>query len=355
MVLECYNWLLHLFNQIIIGDNFDDKKKWRLSLTLPSWSMHQIEDRPRILRYFCYGNSLRISIIDGKSEKECKMMGLESIWTAYFAGCCNGLALFELPGFSCIVVNPLSKKSIETISDTFLGGRTCGFFFHPVAKEYRILNVRKVETDEYEYQIYLFGAKKWRKIANPYFSRRPTHYRNKPNKEIVDGNPAIVNDALHWCMNEIIMVFDIIKEEFSVRPAPERSYYWMRNLYVKDDQLCFCRVIHGEPLMDIWILEDYENWSWVRKYVVNLDWDMNKYPVEKNYFPLVWIMGNIRVISIRNKELVLFWKRRGIFSYHLEFNTVEKLHLRKSKMDDIIDTYYDWTCGFEAYNEITSG
>ncbi|KAL9174802.1 hypothetical protein ABFS82_02G074800 [Erythranthe guttata] len=123
----------------------------------------------------------------------------------------------------------------------------------------------------------------------------------------------------------------------------------MQNLYVKDDQLCYCRVSSEEPLMDIWILEDYEKWTWVRKYVVNLNWDMNKFRMETSFVSLSCIMGDVRVISIRNNELVFIWKHRGLFSYHLKLNTVEKLHLRKSEMDGSISKCYDLMCGFEAY------
>ncbi|EYU26481.1 hypothetical protein MIMGU_mgv1a024112mg, partial [Erythranthe guttata] len=293
--------------------NAADDNKW-LRLIFASSSSSSV--RPLILRYFCCSGNcwgpghLRISIIDGQSEKECRIKGLKSIEEAYFVGCCNGLALFHstTPSSLHIVVNPSSNEIQQKIYGPFRGGHFCGFFYHPLAKEYRILNVLKLETDRYEYNIYLFGAKKWRRIENPYFSRIPSQSRNVKGRYRIDGNPANMNDALHWDIGEI-MVFDIINEEFSIRVLPfEGDYHrggcFVRHLLVKDNRLCFCIVGHEAPLMDIWILEDYAKWRWVRKYIVNLDWDMNKYPMEEGIGGvLYYLLDEIRVVAIKNDEL----------------------------------------------------
>ncbi|KAL0291824.1 UNVERIFIED_CONTAM: hypothetical protein Scaly_2619100 [Sesamum calycinum] len=51
----------------------------------------------------------------------------------------------------------------------------------------------------------------------------------------------------------------------------------MLDLLVKEGDLCFCHVGMEDPVMDIWILEEHENWSGTRRYsVANLDWDVDK-------------------------------------------------------------------------------
>ncbi|KAI3445470.1 hypothetical protein Pfo_002135 [Paulownia fortunei] len=358
MVLQCYTWILHLFKQII-GDRDDITAVNHILTTLPAqtilqwpkvykeWRMltssHQSRDRPLILRYYCDHMSMRIFIIDGKSEKEYKERALKRLTSASFIGCCNGLVLLtsHYPSYH-IVLNPLSKKIVTTIGDPITRGRPCGFFFHPLAKEYRILTVQKKETT-YEYQLYLFGAKIWRRTANPYFYCRPTYHRN--GQERLISNSSIVNGVLHWYIGRI-MIFDIITEEFSIKPLPfevcfRGEVFPMHKLLVKEDRLCFCHVGCDELVMDIWILDDYANWSWVRKYIVNLDWDMIKYPIEKDF---LYVLNGIRVVSIHKDELVLFWAYRGMFSYHLGLNEVEKIYFKKSEMDKNIIDGYDCPC-----------
>ncbi|KAL7157565.1 hypothetical protein ABFS83_02G085600 [Erythranthe nasuta] len=346
MALQCYPKFLHRFKKLIGDRNNGDDDIQRT-------------DSPMILRYFCCPDYLRISVIDWKSEKECKLSILKTLKRAYFVGCCNGLALFtsDNPSRMHIVVNPLSCN-MATIYGPFKGGDPCGFFFHPSAKEYRILNVRKIEKDKYEYHVYLFGTNKWRKIPDPYFKYEPTRHwsRRKKGQKTVNGNPAIVNDALHWDIGAI-MVFDMISEGFTLRSAPFKETkgrkYVTRHLSANENRLCYCHLGCEEPVMDVWIMEDYEKWSWVKKYVVDLDFDMNMYPMDNDFrfTTLSEIMGYVTIVGTHNNELVLFWKRRGMFSCRLGFNTVKKIPLRKSEMDWHMHEF-NWLCGFELYSAI---
>ncbi|KAL7157622.1 hypothetical protein ABFS83_02G089500 [Erythranthe nasuta] len=377
MAFQCYSWIVDVYNKII-GDDEDNENseskerliglpaqnictKWQNLISWSGCGWHQkSKDGPLILRYFYVNYKLKVSIIDGRSEKQCKARGLESAEFAFFIGVCNGLALFTVP---CprrhIVFNPLSRDKITTIYGPFNGaGDACGFFFHPVAKEYRILCVKNTETeDNFEYNLYLFGQKIWRRTRIPYFSRKPSNYRNNVKRR--GANPAIVNNALHWPVDRGIMVFDIISEEFSVKDLPCRGGFlaFPEHLLVKDGQLCLCLVAINAPTMHIWILKDYVNWSWTRR-LVGLDWDLEMFPIR--YFTnLRNSLCDIRVISIHDNKMVLFWKSRGMFCFDLDINKVWKLPLKKSRMDSHIDEpcyvhEYDHLCGFEAYYRATT-
>lgn len=150
------------------------------------------------------------------------------------------------------------------------------------------------------------------------------------------------------------MVFDIIREEFSIRPLPFGGSYERfrflptRHLLAKDDRLWLCIVGDEAPVMDIWVLEDYAEWRWVRKYGVNLDWDMNKFPVGRGFHSLYYMVGYVRVICIQKNELVMFCLYRGVFAYNLELNTVKRIDIRKFETPNIRQ-HYDWSCGFQAY------
>ncbi|PIN25774.1 hypothetical protein CDL12_01486 [Handroanthus impetiginosus] len=344
MALQCYTWIFHLFRQLI-GDYYDAAKD------TSGKHGEQVGDRPLILRYFGR-DYLRLSIIDGESGKECNVRGLKSLSSAEFVGCCNELVLLKsfFPVSACFVLNPLSEGKITTIHPpNHRHINPCGFFFHPLAKEYRILSVTRRSADMCEYKLYLFGAKMWRSTSNPSFHCMPTY-----------SMPAVLNGGLHWYIGtNRIMVFDMINEEFCVKPLPfERCYegqrHLMRDLMVQDDSLCFCHVDCQEGVMDLWILEDYEKWHWIKKYTVNLDWDVDKYPI-KDDLPYGIVLDLLSVVSIHKDELVLFWRTRGLFSYHLTFNTVEKIHLKRSEMDRYDSKYHRKIHDFAAYNVMTSG
>ncbi|PIN01111.1 hypothetical protein CDL12_26383 [Handroanthus impetiginosus] len=378
MVLQCYTWIIHLIKQII-GDDDDaiarDENLTRLSvqvalqcqkiskvLQISTSSSHRIlyqrRERPLILRC-CSKEYPRLYVISDKSEKECKVRGLKELKYGSFVGCCNELALFcaytHLSQY--FVFDPLSKERTTTIyPPTWKGYQTscgipCGFFFHPLEKEHRILFVRKKSENLYEYHLYLFGAKMWRKAATPHLNCQPSHAWD-PKR--VNDKPAIVNGRLHWYTGKI-MIFDMVSEEFYVKPIPLKTCgremaYTLPDLLVKEDHLCLCHVSGYEQVMDIWILEDYDKWSWVRRYTVNLAWDVNKYPLKAN----APCSHFVTVVSIHKDELVLLWRYRGMFSYDLVSKSVERINLTKSEMDDYDCNDHNVYLSFAVYKGTTS-
>ncbi|GFP93383.1 hypothetical protein PHJA_001482700 [Phtheirospermum japonicum] len=172
------------------------------------------------------------------------MRELKALSFARIINCHNGLVLLTspYPVHRHIVVNPLSNKIVTRISPLFWGGYPCGIFFHPLAKEYRVLNVQKLMTNYYEYHLYLFGTKTWRKTNTPYFNSGPPDCYD--SKQLLNCNPVIANGALHWYIGKImIMIFDMITEGFCVKPLPfsgcyRNKAYWLGDLLVDEDRLC---------------------------------------------------------------------------------------------------------------------
>ncbi|KAK6139400.1 hypothetical protein DH2020_026859 [Rehmannia glutinosa] len=320
MVLECFTWILHLFKKIKGDPESDDAnivvneeisrqndyqwpriyKKWQM---LTSW-FHNKEDRNRdsqlILRYIAFtARCPKISIIDAKSGKECKAKGLKAF------------------------------------------------------VQYRILIVRKTsKVDRFEYHLYLFGSKTWRRTANPYFHCRPLAYYDV---EGVNGNPSIVNGAMHWYVGEI-MIFDMISEDFCCMPFPggdtDKASYNQKLLVNEDRLCCFCTSCQVSEI-NVWILEDYANWTWNRKYTININWNTIKYPFLAG-LSVYGAASSVRVISIHKDEVILFWMYRGMFSYDLCLNTVKKIQLRKCAEFDEYLSDYDRSCGFLAYTKTTT-
>ncbi|KAL3812969.1 hypothetical protein ACJIZ3_014237 [Penstemon smallii] len=385
MVLQCYTWMVDLY-RLIIG-NLDDHdataidlftyvpnevvidilsrlevqsvfqcqkvcRNWRkLTSSSQFIELHHRRVAPVILRHYGGSYGTWLSIIDEKSEKKCEMMDLEAFC---FLDCCNGLVLMRTPypSYNYFVTNPLSKGGkITTISSEIQRGIPCGFYFHPLANEHRILFACKSGRC-YEYSLYLFGAKMWRRTFNPYFYCGPPRYAT---------TPVTVNRALHWLETGFVVqewigehigitVFEIISEKFSIKhipPVQSRGRDQNVRLLVTEDRLYFCHVASEEHVMSIWILEDYVNWCWIQKYNVNLDWDVKKFPMAPYHDKVARCFYKVKVVIIHKDEIKLIWPHRGLFSYHLGNNTIKKIPLKKSK-DENLDFQ---AFGYETYTK----
>ncbi|GFP98812.1 hypothetical protein PHJA_002025100 [Phtheirospermum japonicum] len=291
----------------------------------PSLSVEHCRRR-LILRFYGIFVCSRFYITDGKSEKLCKK--LDAVVSGHVVSFCNGLALLSTHYLTNqhLVFNPVSNKITTTISPLSSEDSLCALFFHPVAKEYRILNVLKRRADHYVYYLYLFGSKTWRRTAKPSFHSRPPNIKKYYyHTKMFNKNPAIANGAVHWYVRGgQILTFDMIG-------FYGEKGYCLPDVLVneEEDRLCCCYMGSPEPVMDVWVMEDYAKWAWIRKYVVNMDWDAIEYPLIGGLRVGAHLLVDVLVVSIHKDELVLFWHNRGMFSYRLGDNTIEKIKLRE--------------------------
>ncbi|GFY89107.1 hypothetical protein Acr_06g0010470 [Actinidia rufa] len=180
-------------------------------------------------------------------------------------GSCNKLLLFRprFDGLMYFVCNAVTREQI-TLTSPVDPGMLCGFFFHLPMKEYRELAVRKEGTG-FRYYMYSLVGKLGRRIAA--FSYPPTSF----------VTPTIVNGALHWTVEhksenedippctDAVRMFNMDNEDFRSMPHPgkechSQSIYEKMCLLEMKRKLSFCSIY--ARLIDIWVLEDYENWYW---------------------------------------------------------------------------------------------
>ncbi|KAH6819004.1 hypothetical protein C2S51_002607 [Perilla frutescens var. frutescens] len=373
MKSQCYSWITHLYNKLTRNDHdhdhYDDETsillKKRPLLRSPKLTNNLIcEDRPVILSYFfderplilryLFPKYLRLFIIDGNSEKECNLKGVDSSESTNFVACIDGLVLLSSTNTinnhtRYTIFNPLHNATITTVYSPVRIQAACGFFFHPLAKEYRILAVGENNNGYYEYQIYSLKSKVWRKIANPNFRLRPRNCWK--SEDLVDGDAAIVNGALHWYVSdEVVMVFDMISEEISLKLLPfkeqlRRLYHFNGFIRRKGEELCFCAVVYREPeAIHVWGLREYEKWRWSKKFVVDLM--EYEYPLME---PCLMLVNIVSVVGFYKDEMVVFWRHRGLFLYNLESRSVQRIWNKNLGITPTRLPYYDQYCGFASY------
>ncbi|PSS28887.1 F-box protein like [Actinidia chinensis var. chinensis] len=323
-------------------------KEWLALTSTPYFTkMHLKRAAPVIfVQSLQFGNlerdELDLFIFD-KGDKEDKMMkkmragsmhiGVERM--PILSGSCNGLLLFK-PMFPtnfalCFICNPVTWEQM-TVRPPVCGGMLCGFFFHPLVKAIELLFMHP-EGIGFQYFLYSLGDKKGRKtVAFPYW---PTY----------SVNPVIVNGALHWmikhdyksaeishCKN-VIMMFNM-DTGFCTLPHPGKQCcmprrHEMMQLIEKDGQLCFSCIC--DRSLVIWVLGDYENWFWVKKYKVDL----------RYLFVLIHVIPDfyttkMTLLNIQNDELLLDWRCIGLFRYHLGRNTVRKVGGARTKLPHML-------------------
>nr|XP_027103332.1 F-box protein At3g07870-like [Coffea arabica] len=238
---------------------------------------------------------------------------------------CHGLLLFRdaFARWRYYVFNPLTQELL--VLDGPNEGASCAFFYDPSANELKILYL----CIGFQFFIYSLGGRSWRKIKSPP-SGSPPQY---------DTPLAICNGALHWITScgraaeedippctSGITIFGMDTEDFSTLPHPgdecnSRVNHRNMRLLVVDEHLSFCNVYRGYTVIDIWLLEDYASWAWVRKWCLRPILDGPR-PLESECYSF---SRRLEVVHFQNGELWLDCGERGLVLYHLDQNTFKKL------------------------------
>ncbi|KAJ4831490.1 hypothetical protein Tsubulata_004721 [Turnera subulata] len=292
------------------------------------------------------GHLLRMRLLDCVLPEEKSTLYLPRILQpeCWIRSSCNGLILgnkttldskkkFKFEYFIC---NPITLEEI-TFPKPWDKGDICGFYFHPMTKEYRILSTY-LRGDCYQYVI----------INLPTFSRRELNDRFycRP-RSIYYDTPIIASGNLHWmvehsyssqnlqlktkfdnnpCANSILR-FNIHTE--SVETMPHPGYHHCRGpicggmqLLEGGGKLSMCHMRKG--FVDVWILVDYSIWQWIRTYRFNLRsaMEFSGYTLKDKITDFIWI---------QNDQLLLYdTSIGGLFVYNLNRSTLRKITLPKT-------------------------
>ncbi|XP_058212354.1 putative F-box protein At1g32420 [Rhododendron vialii] len=178
------------------------------------------------------------------------------------------------------IVNPTTKEvftlpqsSMPRGDSLFFTHPRFSFGFDPSTKQYKVFNVSPnlhpsantefAEYSYYQYEIFTLGTHSWRKIDVV-----------PPSPHFPFGFGGIcVNGVIYWRSTstkpsstidkEVIVAFDLKEERFRVIPLPDgpSAKPCLREL---GGHLAACEDFPEDVPEELWILEDYENWVWVK-------------------------------------------------------------------------------------------
>ncbi|KAJ4827452.1 hypothetical protein Tsubulata_032971 [Turnera subulata] len=266
-----------------------------------------------------------------------------------FVGSCNGLILGKRgqASWEYFLYNPITLEEI-TFPKIFPHGYVCGFFFCPETKEYKMLHTY-LKGDAYQYVI----------IDLPTFSQRElTQFYCSPSAVPLFTLPTIANGNLHWmvehrtpfeskyyklktkiddhpCANSILR-FNTQTENIDIMPHPGCDHcpgpsYGRMQLLEADGKLSMCH-IRGE-LVDVWFLEDYPTWNWIRRYNFSIT-SICRWIKERSRCCVVLDLlhsGGFNFeeftdfVWIHNDEVLLSLASEGLFAYNLKLNTIKEI------------------------------
>ncbi|CAH9131525.1 unnamed protein product [Cuscuta epithymum] len=401
MVLECIEWIFHTWNdyiqrrkvgyipkeivfEILSRLPADEvlkcqrvSKEWKeIIIHSPLFSQTQLSRASPIIlvQYVCPflgAGKMQLYFLDEGAKKKDKMM--ENVYTKPTLSVLKVLCIliFSYNGFlifdehiawnhtsEFFIYNPITREEVAIRKPVKRGGRVCGMYLHPSTGEYRFIYCIFGENGVGRHK-YVIGCRgggnvKWREVCS---------LRYTPS---FPAAPVILNDIIYWVVNKTkaiktqsypsvcaasVLTFDTETEELRVMPHPGRTctnsnscqLYDTENIQLleMENKLVFCH--QSWKCIRIWMLEDPIEWHWVMRYSVSFHW-------VSPYFKGISARREIKLLRIRDGELLLCWYTTGLFLYHLELHTVRKLDLGIKKTGP----YGTYTCDSFAYCNFAS-
>ncbi|KAI8544258.1 hypothetical protein RHMOL_Rhmol08G0282100 [Rhododendron molle] len=150
------------------------------------------------------------------------------------------------------------------------------FGFDSSSKQYKVVNIYRVmkqstcgelESSHCECEIFTLGSLSWRKID---IIPPASHFE-------FGADGICLGGVIHWrnfssddsrtVHDEVVVAFDLKDERFGVISLP-RGPSCMPHLVELGGHLAACEELPENEVEELWILEDYDNWVWVKERIM---------------------------------------------------------------------------------------
>ncbi|KAF9606739.1 hypothetical protein IFM89_028115 [Coptis chinensis] len=241
-------------------------------------------------------------------------------------GSYNGFLLFRhfLNG-AFLIFNPTTQEQVLLTGEFCLEG--CALYYHTPTNELKFLYKKLLSN-----RFFILGLKSKLK--------REISSREVPCTCDQSRAPVVLYGRMHWmaavdcdlCIDDpptcskSILVFKMDSEDFITMPHPEgkgscsKERHKKMQLLEMEGQLCLCETSLSTWEVYLWVLDDYTNQVWIKRYTISIEsLNENYYYHDSHCFPFV------QVLQIRNDELLLKSDSRVLHYYHLKLNIFRKV------------------------------
>ncbi|XBI31974.1 hypothetical protein VPH35_055482 [Triticum aestivum] len=181
---------------------------------------------------------------------------------------CDGLQVLNMGKGQFSIVNPATRQCARLPSFTVnYTHRPVGMYPHSLSGEYRIL-LAPHDLDD-SYQVYTVGS-----------SQPPRHIHIEIKGLVVEElspfTTLLFHHNLHWCVDNMITVFDTTAESFWEMLPPDVADQFVMNeiygaaLFEVDGMLGMSGLNAECTSVGIWAMQNYESKVWAFKYRVEL-------------------------------------------------------------------------------------
>ncbi|KAF5180914.1 hypothetical protein FRX31_029499 [Thalictrum thalictroides] len=193
---------------------------------------------------------------------------------------------------------------------------------------------------EYRVLIVIYKARRFKFYILGLLSERVRWITNLTHSPNNVRSPVYLNGILHWMVNDksykhangdnpgcssSIMLFNTTSEEFSTIPHPGdecglRKKHDMMELMDMEGNLSLCDS-RSFRYLDIWMLEDYENWFWGKRHSIEIEPLLEFCGIQYRYGSHV----NLGGFYMYNKELLLKVCDNDLILYNQQTGSIRRV------------------------------
>uniref|UniRef100_A0A0A9HUM2 F-box domain-containing protein n=1 Tax=Arundo donax TaxID=35708 RepID=A0A0A9HUM2_ARUDO len=218
---------------------------------------------------------------------------------------CDGLLLLSSKDDLC-VCNPATHQWTRLPTPVRFSWFV-GFYRHGPTGEYRALFYRG-DGPSRNYYVLVAGSREGKSMGRLPSVDDGYEFDSNPK-----GKSALLNGNLHWpsheCHDHKILVLDTVTEVFHwMRPPPVIREHMP--LLEMEDKLAVFSCDEDVTMVELWILQDYENQLWVCKYRVELPaLEISTFPLDQDW--LHFFMSREGVVLVTPQQRLLHYDMDG--------------------------------------------
>lgn len=247
------------------------------------------------------------------------------------------------------IYNPSTQEFATTpaASPSTCEGMNSSFGYLPSTKEYKLVHMydRSLSIFSYDIGCEIYTLSVGTPSPGVVTSQQPCWKQVKQTcPHVVEGRGVLVNNTFYWLIwderanrvNKLILSLDLEQEKFEVVRHPSVISYETGSIQVHDihlvelrGSLCLAGTYASPQVLDIWVLEDYKDIVWAKKYSIVLS-VLDGFSIQ---------LSEITVLGYQNGEIIVDSGEEGLDFYNVETKTFRRQNKMNLKDDTKLCLY----------------